>query len=55
MSRRKIVELVIGVALLALIVSLARYLTGPSFNGYVRQRIVSVSYTHLTLPTIYSV
>jgi len=41
MSRRKIVELVIGVALLAVIVSLARYLTGPSFNGYVRQRIVS--------------
>src|SRR6266850_1177933 len=41
MTRRKIAELVIGVALLAMVVSLARFLTGPNFNRYVRQRIVS--------------
>src|SRR6266850_1177623 len=41
MTRRKIAELVIGVALLAMVVSLARFLTGPNFNRYVRQRIIA--------------
>lgn len=41
MTRRKTVELVIGITLLVLVVSAGWYLTSPRFNQYVRHRIIA--------------